>query len=196
MLSIFKPAAERLLKPLAYPLRRINPNVITCVGAVFPVLFFVCVVRGMLIAALAVLVLSAADMLDGLVARAQNRVTAFGGFLDSTADRFSDFVVLVAFGYSGIVGWNIVLPLVLLTYLISYIRSRTELAAGGKLKADVGIMERTERLVALFAGLLAYAIWPHITVVGYNLMICMFAVLIVLSAVTVAQRVHFAYRHL
>jgi archaetidylinositol phosphate synthase len=196
MLSAIKPTVEKSLKPLAYPLRKVNPNLITLLGVIFPVLFFVCIERGLYGLALVALALSATDMLDGLVARAQNKVTAFGGFLDSTVDRFADFVVLVAFGFAGVVSWRTTLTLVLLTYLISYIRSRTELAAKGNLVASVGIMERPERLIALFIGLALYAIWPKTEVHGLNFIALIFLLLIVLSAITVWQRILFAYRKL
>jgi len=160
------------------------------------VLFFVLVQHKMYALALAVFICNIVDMLDGIVARSQNKVTAFGGFLDSTVDRFADFTIIVAFGFAGIVGWNIALTLVLLTYLISYIRSRTELAAKNKLVANVGIMERTERLIAIFIGLVLYAIWPHVLLGSQNIMSCTFLILIVLSAITVGQRVVFAYKKL
>src|SRR5207249_2333541 len=45
------------------------------------------------------------DMLDGQVARKQNRVTAFGAFYDSTLDRYADMALymglLVYYSVSG-----------------------------------------------------------------------------------------------
>ena len=196
MLSIFKPVAEKCLAPVAKLLHNVNPNVITLTGMVFPVLFFVCLNQHAYWWALLMLLLTTTDMLDGLVARAQNKVTAFGGFLDSTVDRFADFTVLVAFGFAEIVSWEIVLALVLLSYLISYIRSRTELAAKGNLVANVGIIERTERLLIIFLGLTLYALWPDALLFGQNLAAASFIVLSVLSAITVGQRILFAYRKL
>lgn len=196
MLSVFKPAAEKSLRPVARLLRNVDPNVITMAGMVFPILFFVSILQHAYPWALVMLVLTATDMLDGLVARAQNKVTAFGGFLDSTVDRFADFMVLVAFGFAEIISWEIVLTLVLLSYLISYIRSRIELASKATLVANVGIIERTERLLIVFIGLAAYAVWPAVTLLGLNLMAFTFVVLIALSAITVGQRVLFAYRRL
>ncbi|HKR81407.1 MAG TPA: CDP-alcohol phosphatidyltransferase family protein [Candidatus Saccharimonadales bacterium] len=196
MLTFAKPHAEKALKPLGRLLKNVNPNVITLFGLVFPVVFFVLILHKQYVWGLVAIVLCAGDMLDGMVARMQNKVTAFGGFLDSTIDRFADFVMLVAFGYAGLVGWNIVLPLVMCTYLISYIRSRTELAAKYQLVAAVGILERTERFIGLFAGLLLFAVFPKMHVLGQNLMAVTFAALLVLSVVTVAQRVVFAYKHL
>ena len=196
MLSVLKPLTEKALRPVAHLFRKVNPNLITLLGLLFPVLFFVLIIHKVYFLALVVFIFNAVDMLDGIVARSQHKVTAFGGFLDSTVDRFADFTVIVAFGFAGIVQWGIVLTLVLLTYLISYIRSRTELAAGGKLVANVGIMERTERLMCIFLGLAIYAIWQHTTVGGQNLLSIDFLILIVLSAITVAQRVMFAYKNL
>lgn len=196
MLSIFKPAVEKGLQPLARPLQNINPNIITSGGIIFPVLFLIFILHHTYSWALIMLVLSATDMLDGLVARAQNKVTAFGGFFDSTVDRFSDFLTIVAFGFANIVSWRITLTLVLLSFLISYIRSRTELASKATLVANVGIIERTERILVIFIGLAVYALLPHAKILHLNLMAWDFIILIILSAVTVTQRFIFAYKNL
>lgn len=196
MLSFLKPVTEKALQPIARPLKNISPNAITLLGLIFPVLFFTAIIHKMYAFALVVFIFNAVDMLDGIVARSQNKVTAFGGFLDSTVDRFADFMVIVAFGFAEIVQWGTVLALVMLTYLISYIRSRTELAANGKLVANVGIMERTERLLCIFIGLLLYAVWTHVNIHGQNIMSLTFLVIILLSAITVAQRIMFAYKKL
>lgn len=196
MLSILKPTAEKALTPLAHLLRHINPNALTLLGVVFPVIFFILIIEAQYWWALLALVANAADMLDGLVARSQNKVTAFGGFLDSTVDRFADFTILAAFAFANIVSWNVVAPLLLLTYLISYIRSRTELAANGKLAANVGLIERTERLGIVFIALLVFAIRPELSLWGHNILTLAFGGLIFLSAITIAQRVQFAYKKL
>ncbi len=196
MLTVLKPHAEKALRPLGRLLKNVPPNVITLFGLVFPVVFFVCLLHKLYAWALLAVLLNAVDMLDGLVARMQNKVTAFGGFLDSTIDRFADFTMLVAFGFAGLASWKIVLPLVMLTYLISYIRSRTELAAKGKLIANVGIIERTERYVAVFLAVLLYAIFPKVLIAGQNIIVCVFLLLIALSVITIWQRITFAYKHL
>lgn len=196
MLSVLKPLSEKALQPVAHLLRNVNPNTLSLLSLVFPVLFFVLVLQGHYWWALIAFICSAVDMLDGLVARAQNKVTPFGGFLDSTIDRFADFTVIAAFAFSDIVSWAIVAPLLMLTYLISYIRSRTELAAKGTLVASVGLIERTERYIIIFVGLLAYAIWPHLSLLELNSAGIAFVLLAILSAITVGQRVVFAYRKL
>ena len=149
MLSILKPVTEKTLQPFAHLLRNVNPNLITLLGLIFPILFFILVQHKMYVLALTVFIFNAVDMLDGQVARSQNKVTPFGGFLDSTVDRFADFTIIVAFGFAEIVEWQFVLTLLLLTYLISYIRSRVELASNNKITANIGLMERTERLIVI-----------------------------------------------
>lgn len=196
MLTVFKPIVERQLQPVAKALQNVNPNTLSLLGLVFPVLFFICIMQQQYWLALAVFVFNGVDLLDGMVARASGRVTAFGGFLDSTIDRVADFVVIVAFGFAGIVSWNIIMPLLLLTYLISYMRSRTELAANGTIQASVGIMERTERLLLIFAGLLLYTIWSGTHLFEANIMELTCIIIIALSAVTVWQRTVFAYKKL
>jgi archaetidylinositol phosphate synthase len=196
MLSTLKPHAEKKLRPVARLFSKINPNVISLTGLIFPVLFFVFLINKDYILALLVFLFNGMDMVDGMVARDQGKVTAFGGFLDSTIDRFADFTIIAAFGFSRLVGYDIVLPLIMLTYLISYIRSRTELAAKGKLVASVGLIERTERLIAIFIGLMLYAIFPNATISGQNIVSITFILLILLSLITVAQRVAFAYSNL
>lgn len=196
MLSTLKPVAEKALTPIAHVLRHVDPNILTLLGLVFPVLFFIALVNELYWLALVLLICNAADMLDGLVARSQNKVTAFGGFLDSTVDRFADFTVLAAFAFAGLVSWEIMAPLLMFTYLISYIRSRTELAAKNKLVANVGLLERTERFIIIFAGLMLYAIWPHALLFDQNWIVVTCLILLILSIVTIAQRVTFAYRKL
>ncbi len=196
MLTVLKPHAEKALIPVGRLLRNVNPNVITLFGLLTPVLFFVLLVHGLYWWALVAIILNALDMLDGLVARMSNKVSAFGGLLDSTIDRVADFTIIAAFGFAGITSWRIIVPLLMVTYLISYIRSRTELAAKGNLVASVGIMERTERFITIFLGLTIFAIFPRVHIFGQNIMSCVCIVLIVLSLITVFQRMRFAYKKL
>jgi archaetidylinositol phosphate synthase len=196
MLTTLKPVVEKTLQPVARLLRNVNPNTISLLGLLFPILFFWCVMNELYIWALVVFIFNGVDLLDGMVARASGKVTAFGGFLDSTIDRFADFVVIAAFGFAGIVAWEIILPLILVSFLISYIRSRTELAATKPLSAAVGIVERTERLIFVFIGLLLYQLFPDAAVSGLNLAEISFVILGLLSVFTVGQRVRFAYKNL
>lgn len=100
---------------------------------------------------------SAFDMLDGSVARATGKISKFGGFFDSTVDRYSEIIVYVGLLWYmlGTDDWKWGALLVLLSatgaVMVSYARARAE-AAGWK--ASVGILARPERVVVLSLGLI------------------------------------------
>src|SRR5438128_8845570 len=108
MLSQKKSSIENYLDPYVKPLAGVNPNYLTFLGSIPPLVFFVLVVSHQYVWALVVFLGNAFDLLDGMVARRYQKVTAFGGFLDSVFDRVSDFLLIAAFGYSGIVRWDVV----------------------------------------------------------------------------------------
>jgi CDP-diacylglycerol--glycerol-3-phosphate 3-phosphatidyltransferase len=112
------------------------------------------------------------DILDGAVARAARQASAFGGFLDSVLDRYSDLLVLggviVLFARRGAMPDLVVGLLGLVgTVMVSYTRARAESLG---VECRVGIMERGERLLTLVAGalfdLLTPAMW--LLAVGAN----------------------------
>lgn len=76
--------------------------------------------------ALVVLVGACLDFVDGSVARATNRVTDSGGYLDSLTDRYADFVVLVGIGIAlDTTLWWIVTCIALFgTLVTSYAKAR------------------------------------------------------------------------
>ena len=88
---------------------------------------------------------------DGSVARSSGKVTPFGSFIDSVADRYSDI-----FALGGLVVYycaSSVLPAVLLSLagsiMVSYTRARAE---GLGATCRVGMMQRPERIVLLGLG--------------------------------------------
>lgn len=156
----------------------ITPNMATLLGLALNGI--VAVILGFghpVIAGVLLLVASAFDMVDGAIARATDNVSTFGGFFDSTIDRYSEIVV-----YIGLAAWLIgtddartgaLLTLVAATgaLMISYARARAE-AIG--FKASVGLVARPERVVLLAICLIInqplWALWvlailTHITAV-------------------------------
>ncbi len=72
----------------------INPNVLTFFGMLVNFWAAVMFAAGLFGSAASLIFLAGfLDMLDGQVARREKRVTAFGGFLDSTLDRYSDMAL-------------------------------------------------------------------------------------------------------
>ena len=123
------------------------------------------------------LIASAFDMLDGAVARATGTITRFGGFLDSTLDRYAEAVVFggvlvyVLGTEDDALGAILVFVAAVGALLISYARARAE-AAG--YAASVGLVARPERVILLALGLLLgrplWALWilavtTHLTAV-------------------------------
>jgi phosphatidylglycerophosphate synthase len=118
------------------------------------------------------------DMLDGAVARLGQRVTRFGAFLDSVADRLGEAAVffgLLVYYLDGShhLGVYLSFGAMAASFMVSYLRARAE---GLGVPSDVGLMGRPERIVVLGAGLLA----------GYPLYAL--GLVLILATLTVAQR--------
>jgi CDP-diacylglycerol---glycerol-3-phosphate 3-phosphatidyltransferase len=151
MLNFLRPAFARLFNPIVQGLARtpVTPNMITVAGTVgvsaaalsmFPI-------GELFPGAFTATVFVFTDMLDGQLARIKGNSGKYGAFLDSTMDRFGDAAV-----FGGITIWfmrtNHVLAVVSLFCLaaglsVSYVKARAE---GLGLNADVGLIERPERL--------------------------------------------------
>lgn len=190
MLSRIKPGIEKRSSKFIKKIDFVDPYFFNFLGLAGSILFVIFLVEGVYLWALLSLVLATADALDGMVARSSKNVTDFGGVIDSTFDRISDTLYVSAFGFSGLVQWWLVVGLLATSYMTSYIRSRTELAARGSFKLDIGWIERPERIIlilfAVIMLLLDKRIWiPHL-----------FGVMFLLSTITVIQRLIAAKRRL
>jgi len=121
------------------------------------------------------------DLLDGSLARLYGQVTRFGGFCDSVIDKVGEMLVLSAITLAGLCStfWGI--WAISSSILVSYTRARGE-SEGANM--TVGVAERPERLLILFASTLAEAINVGVIVVS------------ILASVTVAQRIYRAHREL
>jgi CDP-diacylglycerol--glycerol-3-phosphate 3-phosphatidyltransferase len=102
------------------------------------------------------------DMVDGAVARLGNKSTRFGAFLDSTLDRYSDFVVYagIAAYYAWLTPANITFVLLCMiaffnAFMISYTRARAEDLIES---CRVGYWQRGERSTAILIATAAYNI--------------------------------------
>jgi phosphatidylglycerophosphate synthase len=163
-----------------------TPNGLTIVGSLLTASVGLLVAQGWFVAAgICLWLFSATDTLDGALARATNRVTVFGAFLDSVCDRYAEAAVFfglvwyyqsrgdalgVALSYLAIIG----------SLMVSYARARAE--GVGLQAADVGWFQRPERIIALGLGLL---VAPFVPVA----LLVVLALLAVLTTVTVLQRV-------
>lgn len=185
-----RPAVAKVVKPVVSRLNRagVTPDAVTVTGTVGAVLGAVLLIgTGHLFwGAFTVTLFVLLDMLDGALARLRGGGSVFGAVLDSVGDRAADAAIFGAlvWWYSG-EGDNRLLVLLALLCLVlgvltSYIKARAE---GMGLSCDVGIVERTERLILVLTG-------TGFTGLGipYAVHVALW-VLLVGSAVTVGQRV-------
>lgn len=169
----------------------LTPNAVTLLGLVASLAAAWCYLNwrlsGLMLPAAAGLVLLSGllDALDGALARACGGASAFGGFLDSVTDRYSDAVVLSAVVVSGLCdpAWG--LAAVVGSMMVSYARARAEAAGVGM--AAVGFTERAERMLLLAAVTFAAYFW--LEVLGWGVVL-----LAALSHLTVLQRAFHFHR--
>lgn len=136
---------------------RLTPNAISMTGLVLNVAAAALILeRHFVLGALAFIIGSIMDTLDGRYSRMSGKGSLFGAFLDSTLDRVEEGVVIAA------VAWHFAdageavaaaacVIVVLGSLMVSYTRARAE-ALGVECK--VGIATRPVRVVILSAGLL------------------------------------------
>ncbi|HIH35639.1 MAG TPA: CDP-alcohol phosphatidyltransferase family protein [Methanosphaera sp.] len=168
----------------------IDPNIVTLIGLLISIFSGVLFASGNLAAgALFIIISGICDMIDGAIARSHNRRTKFGGFLDSTCDRFADAAILIGIIYSGFVDPILGALAIHASITVSYVRSRAEQEG---IKCSVGIAERAERLLIITIGSIIAAIAGG----SHMIMICAIGLLTVLSYITVFQRVYHALMNL
>ena len=168
----------------------INPNIVTIIGLLISIFAGVLYASGNLGAgALFIIISGFCDVIDGAIARSQNRRTKFGGFLDSVCDRFADAAIIIGIIYSGYVDPVLGALAIHASLTVSYIRSRAESEG---LNCTVGIAERAERLLIIIIGSFIAAILGG----SHTVMAITIGLLTVLSYITVFQRVNYVWNEL
>lgn len=187
-------AASKILDPVAGGLIKIGltPDSVTLIGTVgvsaTALWFFP---RGQFaIGVLVIMLFIFSDMLDGAMARKLGRSGPWGAFLDSTLDRIAD-----GFVFGALLIWaartqsdaTVAAALLCLVggMVISYARARAE---GLGMTCNVGIAERTERLVLILLAAFIYGLGvPYVLPASLWL-------LAALSVITVIQRIVHVHR--
>lgn len=180
--------AKALLDAIARFFHRLGltPNLLTIIGLVLVIIIAVVIAAGYEALGAVLLIVGAGfDATDGSLARLTNRVTKFGGFLDSSLDRYADGILMLALVWRGLElsnRWIVILAVIALigSLLVSYTRARAE-ALGVQMKE--GWFTRLERMIILFLGLLS-TLW-----LGQLGLLIALALLAVLSNLTVIQRI-------
>lgn len=172
---------------------RLHPNVLTFLSLLSSVLFFIFVLNGMYVLAFIALLGAVLDAIDGYVARATKKASRFGGFLDATFDRISDFFYISAFGFAGLVAWEIVVVTLFTTFLVSYLRARGEATLGAKMTINNGLMQRSGRVFLIGLSFLVFFLMPDFSFYTHNIFTIIFIFMALVNVVTIGQRMLFVY---
>ena len=187
MLSHYKASLTRLGDPVARALLRahVRPNHLTMLGLGVSIVAACALAQGRLRVGAVLLALAGLfDFFDGSLARLANSVSAFGAFLDSVADRYSDLVVLlgvVLYYHRAADTTGVFLTMVALvgTIMTSYTKARAQSIG---VACEIGLIERPERLIVLIAG------------ATFNLLTPAMIALAVLTNLTALQRIFYMRR--
>ena len=168
---------------------RIHPNVLSLTGVVVNVIAATELASAHFVSAGFWMVFANVfDYIDGKVAYASGLASDFGGFWDSVMDRFSDialFIGLIALYNERGTGHGDYVLITSLAMLFSVLTSYTRARAESLIvQCKVGFMERPERIVLFMIGAFT------------NRMAAVMWVIMVLSIVTVLDRIYFTYREL
>jgi CDP-diacylglycerol--glycerol-3-phosphate 3-phosphatidyltransferase len=192
--------AMRIINAMVHALATagIHPNILTTIGVMINGLCGVLFGFGQFFwAGVVLIVANLFDMLDGNVARQTGNVTKFGGFLDSSLDRLSDmfaFTGLIIF-YAGNSPQHSIMNVFLASVgmmtsvMVSYTTARSE---GLGVKANVGFVQRPERVVLLIIGALSTWDWNSTSYFA-NRMPPVLWVIAILSVWTLIHRMYYIW---
>jgi CDP-diacylglycerol--glycerol-3-phosphate 3-phosphatidyltransferase len=168
---------DRLMRPVGSSLARVGvtPDAVTYTGLLIQIGVAALIVQGrLLLAGLVAIVAGLSDVIDGAVAKARERPSTFGAFLDSTTDRLSDALylgpIVWLYGVDPDIAthdepWVAAAALAALVFgfLVSYAKARAQSLG---YDCNVGIMERAERLILIIAALVLDLVPPAMVVLA------------------------------
>jgi len=135
----------------------IRPNFVTAFGLAGNIAAGVLIAMGHLVlGGLIAMVIGPLDALDGTMARLRGESGAYGAFVDSVTDRYSEIAL-----YGGLLVYSINngsgLDLILIFFamagslMVSYVRARAESL---NYSAKIGLLSRAERYLVLIPGII------------------------------------------
>lgn len=181
-----------ILEPIARVLAKIGvtPTVVTILGLAITIGGAVMIANGLLwqggfVAGFGVLL----DALDGPLARLKGTASDRGAFLDTMSDRFGEIAVWVGLGVylrDDPVGLILCLVALAFSLLVPYIRAKAE-SWGAEGRG--GWMGRAERMIVALVGIILAGF-------GLPVLIPMLWVFVVLTGLTVLQRIRKTWQQL
>jgi len=186
--------SNAVFHPVGWAMARVlSPNLLTTLSILTSVAVAYCFAVGRFFLGPWLLFLAGLfDVWDGQVAKMTNRITTFGAFYDSFADRFSDLLYALGALYFFVVEeiYDVAFLLVaymVLSTLISYVKARAE---GLGLECNVGVLARPLRMLLLGIPLFIYGFTGNIWVFRGSLYL-----VLLLGLETLIHRVAVVYVH-
>jgi len=172
MLSQYKESLHGVADPVARLLLRahLRPNQLTVTGLGVSMVAAHAFSQGRFKAGAGLLAAAGLlDFFDGSLARLAGRESAFGAFLDSVVDRYSDLVVLLGIAVyferadqsSGVF---FTMATLVGTIMVSYTKARAQSIG---MRCEIGLMERPERMIVLIAGGFLHWLMPALVVLAF-----------------------------
>jgi phosphatidylglycerophosphate synthase len=171
MLSHYKESLQGVTDPVARLLpAHVRPNQLTVLGLGVSLVAAQAFFHDRLRVAAALLAVAGLfDFFDGSLARLAGSESAFGAFLDSVVDRYSDMVVLLGIVLlyeraDDPVGVFFTMATLVGTIMVSYTKARAQSIGVG---CEIGLMERPERMIVLIAGGVFHLLTPAVIVLAF-----------------------------
>jgi CDP-diacylglycerol--glycerol-3-phosphate 3-phosphatidyltransferase len=173
--------------PIAEFLNRIGirPNTVTLIGLVGTVGVAILIAYGQMTwAGLLLLLMGPVDALDGALARLRNEASAWGAFVDSVTDRYSELFIFLGFLIhfiliSSVAGILLAYLAAAGSVLVSYVKARAD---ASKLDANVGLLTRVERYIVLIPGLIFSSLYPPLILIALG-------IIAIFANITALQRI-------
>jgi CDP-diacylglycerol--glycerol-3-phosphate 3-phosphatidyltransferase len=181
-----------ILEPIAGVFRalHITPNVITLLGFLLNVLAaYLIIINQVFWGGVVFLIAAGADAIDGTLARQIGIRNKFGAFWDSTLDRLSESIIIMAIAYGYALQGNAMAVMIaflalIASFLVSYTRARGE---GIGINVKVGIGTRVERFIIMAVVLIFSVFYQPLPLIGL-------ALIALLAGITVVQRMWVVYK--
>jgi phosphatidylglycerophosphate synthase len=144
--------------------------------------------RAFLIGIALILLMTAADVLDGSTARAGGTANPYGTLFDHVVDRYAEFLILLGIMLSGVVGPGWAMFALFGMVMASYVRARAE-STGKVASCDVGFAGRPEKMALLIIGMALQPFFIQLNILQWSVI-----AVGVLSHITALQRLLYARR--
>jgi len=181
---------------IAFSKLRLSPNMWTMISLI-PILIslYFLLKSNFLLAAIFFIISAFLDIVDGSVARVTGRVSKFGAYLDTVVDRYVEAIIIFALLFAALpvitIPYLPAIPIaawlylyffgsIMTTYVKAAAKEKEIIGQGNELKG--GLLERADRMILLFIGILA-AVYDPLFLSG------MVILLAVLSNVSALQRI-------